>query len=381
MTDDTTMALSSTITLSDEQAMLMDTAVAFCRDKSPIARVRALLDSESGFDADVWDEMAALGWLGLAVDELHGGSGIGIAAAVPIVEAMGRHLLASPFLSTQQAVAAVAAGGSEAQCAQWLPRLAQGSIGTVAVSEDDGSWQLQACAARGVREGAGVRLSGTKTFVTDAAHAQLIVVSCRLDDAPALALLDADDLPAQRLQREQVVDETRRSYRLMLDGLELPATAMITGDAARAGLQALREVSLLLLSAEACGGMNGVLDLLVEYLNARHAFGNPIGAYQALKHPTVDILVGLERTRSHVWHAASLLAADEPAEVALRMAKASASDAFAFAGDRAIQFHGGFGFTWECDAQLYLRRALWCQYQFGDAPHHRRALAELLLPI
>ena len=61
------------------------------------------------------------------------------------------------------------------------------------------------------------------------------------------------------------------------------------------------------------------------------------------------------------------------------MAKADSSEAFAFAGDRAIQFHGAFGFTYECDAQLYLRRALWCQYQFGDALHHRKRLSEILL--
>ena len=61
------------------------------------------------------------------------------------------------------------------------------------------------------------------------------------------------------------------------------------------------------------------------------------------------------------------------------MAKVEAGDSFVFAGDRSVQFHGGFGFTFDCDAQLYLRRALWLQYAFGDATHHRRRLADLLL--
>ena len=87
----------------------------------------------------------------------------------------------------------------------------------------------------------------------------------------------------------------------------------------------------------------------------------------------------LERSRSHVHHAATLLADGEDAEIALRMAKAEAGDDFVHAGDRAVQFHGGFGFTFECDAQLYLRRALWLQNTFGDAAHHRRRLADLLL--
>jgi alkylation response protein AidB-like acyl-CoA dehydrogenase len=147
-----------------------------------------------------------------------------------------------------------------------------------------------------------------------------------------------------------------------------------------AALKVIRDSALLFASAEAAGGIAGVLEVIVEYLNTRSAFGRKIGSYQSLKHSCADILVGLERTRSHVYHAASLLAAGEDAEVALRMAKVEAGDSFVFAGDRAIQFHGGFGFTYDCDAQLYLRRALWLQYAFGDAAHHRRRLADLLLP-
>jgi alkylation response protein AidB-like acyl-CoA dehydrogenase len=124
-----------------------------------------------------------------------------------------------------------------------------------------------------------------------------------------------------------------------------------------------------------------VLDVVLDYLRTRTAFGRKIGSFQALKHTCVDILVGLERTRSHVYHAATLLAGNEDAEVALRMAKAEAGDSFVFAGDRAVQFHGGFGFTWDCDAQLFLRRALWLQFAYGDAAHHRRRLADILLPV
>ena len=121
-----------------------------------------------------------------------------------------------------------------------------------------------------------------------------------------------------------------------------------------------------------------VLEVIVDYLKSRIQFDRPIGSYQALKHPTVDVLVGLERARSHLYHAATVYGTPE-AEVALRMAKAASCEAFAFGGDRAVQFHGGFGFTYECDAQLYLRRALWCQTQYGDPLHQRKHLADLLL--
>jgi acyl-CoA dehydrogenase len=96
----------------------------------------------------------------------------------------------------------------------------------------------------------------------------------------------------------------------------------------------------------------------------------------------VDILTGLDAARSFVYHAATLIgdgSLDRDAEIACRMAKAQATEVLCFAGDRAVQFHGGMGFTYECDAQLYIRRAQWSQQQFGDALHHRKRLAVLLL--
>jgi alkylation response protein AidB-like acyl-CoA dehydrogenase len=109
---------------------------------------------------------------------------------------------------------------------------------------------------------------------------------------------------------------------------------------------------------------------------------NLIGSYLALKHPAVDILVSMDSARSLIYHEATIVSEttlDTDAEIACRMAKAQATDALLFAGDRAVQFHGGMGFTYECDAQLYIRRAQWSQQHFGDALHHRKRLAPLLL--
>lgn len=370
--------LSLAVDFSDEQAMLLDTATEFFRDKSPITYVREQLTTEIGFEQSLWREMVALGWLGLAVPESYGGSGLGLAEAVTIAEPMGRCLFNSPFQSCQMAVQALLAGGNEQQRGRWLPRLAEGSIASVAVIERAGDWSLLRPECNGIREGERIVLSGVKTFAVDARVAELIIVSIDFEGAPALVLLENAVLPEGALTREVVIDETRRSFRLDLDGIEVIDTDLILSHAALAALTAIRDTALLLITAEACGGTAGVLDIVVAYLNTRTQFGRKIGGYQALKHPTVDILIGLERARSHLYHAASVLGDTQHAEVALRMAKAHGSDAFAYAGDRAIQFHGAFGFTYECDAQLFLRRALWCQYQFGDALHHRKHLAGLL---
>ena len=371
--------LDTRMRCSDEQAMLLDAATTFCREQSPTSAVRTRMLTDTGYDAAVWREMVALGWLGVAVPERFGGSGLSLADTAVIAEPMGRHLLATPFAGTQTAIQALLAGGTEAHQAAWLPRLAQGAAATVALFEDDGRWDLGQAGCRAERVGGALRLHGDKVLVTDAAVAELVVVSVALDGAPALVLLDKTGAPDGALSRETVIDETRRSFRLRLDGIEIDAAAAITGAAAEAALRAIGDAALLLASAEAAGGIAGVLALTVDYLNTRSAFGRKIGSYQALKHACADILVGLERSRSHLYHAATLLADGADAEVALRMAKAESGDTFVFAGDRAVQFHGGFGFTWDCDAQLYLRRALWLQPWFGDAMYQRKWLADHLL--
>ena len=365
------------IEFSEEQAMLLETAENFCRDRAPIAVVRKGLSEIDTHDPQLWQEIAELGWLGISIPEAYGGLGLGLGEAVPIAEAMGRHLLSTPFLATTVAIQALISSASDAQREEWLPRLAGGAIATVALTEEDGNWNLNDVQATGTADGQYIALTGHKSMVLDAAAADLIVVSAKVDGATRLLLLERDQLPARAIVRQVAIDETRRCYDLRLDGAKVPTTALLP----HTDLGAIEQAALLLISAEISGGMVGVLSLIVEYLNTRKQFDRLIGSYQALKHPTVDILLAAEACRSHLSHAATAIAAGDEhnAEVAVRMLKAQGSEAFAYAGDRAVQFHGGFGFTYECDAQLYLRRALWCQYQFGDDRHHRQLLAPLLL--
>lgn len=219
--------LSTRIAFSDEQAMLLDSATAFCRERSPSAAVRQRLATDTGFDASLWQEIGSLGWAGIAVPERFGGSGLTLGHTAVIAEPMGRHLLATPFGSSQLAIQGLLAGGSAAQQAEWLPRLAAGTAASVALFEDDGDWDLGRIQARASVRGSTATLQGAKTLVVDGGVAELLLVSVARDGAPALAVLPTAGLPAGALQRETIVDETRRSHRLVLDGLQLPASALI----------------------------------------------------------------------------------------------------------------------------------------------------------
>lgn len=369
------------IAFSPEQAMLMEVATKFCRDKSPIDMVRDQIETEQGFESSVWNDMVDAGWLAISAPEQYGGVGGGVTDLVAIAEPMGRQLFATPFASTQIVIQALSAGGTDEQCDQWLGRLCDGAIAAVAFNEPGGAWEFDQPRSVATIAGDTVSLDGEKALVTDAAVADVFLVSVIADGRPALALVEKSAF--SKIERQVVVDETRRSYRVSLEGVETPLATMLSGDEADRAFAAIRTTALLLNAADSCGAAEGALQVALEYMKSRTQFGKLIGGYQGLKHPSVDVMCSIERARSHVYHAATL--ADDPdteaeqLEIAVRMANAAATDAAAFAGDRAVQFHGGVGFTYECDAQMYLRRALWNQYQYGDAMHHRRRLADLLL--
>jgi acyl-CoA dehydrogenase len=369
---------NTALAFSEEQAMILDTAREFCRDKSPISTVRAQLDSATGFDAATWDQMVALGWSGIALPEAYGGSGLGVSALVPVVESMGRAMLGTPLVSSALAGQLILRAGSNAQLESLLPPLAEGAAATLALLENsDWGNTSVSCAVDSDRV-----LSGTKKFVTDAGVATLFVVSVTHAGAPALAVVAAEQLGATAISPNVLIDETKRAASVDFTGVTVAPGNLITGDKVAGALHDTMLLGALLVAAEATGTANSCLDTVVEYLKTRKQFGKLIGSYQALKHPAVDILNGNDAARSFIYHAATLVS-DEPldrdAEVACRMAKAQATEALKYAGDRAVQFHGGMGFTYECDVQLYIRRAQWAQQQFGDAQHHRKRLAALLL--
>ena len=369
---------NTALSFSDEQAMLLDVARQFCRDRSPIAKVRAQLETATGYDQALWDEMVALGWAGIALPESCGGSGMGVATLVPVVEAMGRAMLGTPLISSALAAQLLLRAGNSEQAERLLPALAAGAPATLALLEN-GDWGSETVALELDQDGV---LHGAKKYVPDATVATVFVVCVKHRGETALAVVHAEQLGAGALQPNTLIDQTKRSANVDFSGVRVDASNIITGAQVTVALRDVRLLGALLVAAEATGSAAACLATIVDYLKTRKQFGKLIGSYQALKHPTVDILTATDSARSFIYHAATLvgdMALDRDAEIACRMAKAHACQALLYAGDRAVQFHGGMGFTYECDAQLYIRRAQWSQQQFGDAQHHRKRLATLLL--
>lgn len=363
------------IALTEEQGMLLDVARGFVADKAPIDAVRAQLETASGFDASVWQEMVELGWTGIALPESVGGSAMGVGSVVPVVESLGAGLLGTPLInSTLAGQLLLRAGGASVE--PWLQRITEGEIATVALL-DSGDWGATNTALDLTADGV---LNGRKLMVGDATVADIFVVVCQQDGQPALAVVERSALSDGAVKANTLIDLTKRSGNVDFSGVT--AVFSCCGDTVVSALRDFHLLGAMLVAAEAAGSAARCLDGIVDYLKTRKQFGKLIGSYQALKHPTVDIYCGMEDARSFVYHAATHVTDDSlslDAELACRMAKAQASDVMSYAGDRSVQFHGGIGFTWDCDSTLFIRRAQWTAQAFGDPAHHRKHLGRLLL--
>ena len=369
------------IGFTEEQIDMLGAAERLCREKSPIEKVRALMESEFGYDADVWAEIGALGWLGIAIPEEYGGVGLSLTEVVPVAEQMGRRMMHSPFVATTLAAQAIVMGGTEAQKAEILPQIAEGKAATLALSEANGDWDLSniETTATATADAKGYRLSGTKIFVGDLHAAQWIVASVKLKGETTLIIIPKGSIPAAAMRRETIIDETKRSYELDLEGVMIGEVDVIDVSKTQITLNHIHLAANLLSAAELTGGAQSCIDYTVEYLGTRKQFGKLIGAFQALKHPTVDAFVDYQKARSLLYTAAFNFAAQGEGEIAVRMAKSKAEETLSYAADRSIQFHGGFGFTYDCDAQLYRRCAIFLASQYGDSRYHKQKLADLLL--
>lgn len=368
--------LPASMGYGEEHDLLRWSARRWLDEKSNLSSVRRLVDDPVGFDPALVLEMAGLGWL--SVGDLEGE--IGPVHLAVLAEEMGRVLMPSPYLGSALVLAALSASASPAQRAGLEPSLSDGTkLGSLALEESRGGLDGGTLSTRAERDGDFVVLSGEKIHVGWGAHANLVIVSAR--EAGGGIALYAVPLPSPgvSVDAEAGVDSTRRTSRVSFHLARLPASCRLDGDA-RSALPQVTAIGALALAAEMTGAADAVLEMTRAYACQRVQFGRAIGSFQAVKHPLVDLMIGVELARSLVYGTAALFAEGnlDDALIAARMAKAHASEVFAGAVQRGVQLHGGFGFTWEADLHFFFKRMLATRASFGDAAHHKRKLAASL---
>jgi alkylation response protein AidB-like acyl-CoA dehydrogenase len=368
---------------TEEQQIFRAEVRKFLDANASLEEVRRLMESPEGYSPKLWEEMARLGWLGLLVPEALGGAELGWVDLTVLLEACGRTLLPSPLLASTLAVLPLKENGTPQQQERWLPGIADGSLlfSVVAVSLKNllGPEGIQVL---GDRESGDVVLRGEKLFVPDATVATNSVVSFRSGERPDGVSLAVIDRAANGLEVEDTptIDATKRFGRLRLDEVRVPDDRVLGGPhpAGWPAVERLLDHATAAVTAEAIGAAEGAHALIVQYAKDRVQFGSLIGRFQGVKHPLAEMYVDIESFKSLLYYAAWCLD-ESPAEAPLyvSMAKAYASDAFTRIGIDGVEFHGAVGYTWEYDAQLYLKRSKWVKSTFGGSDHHYDRVANL----
>jgi alkylation response protein AidB-like acyl-CoA dehydrogenase len=330
--------------LSDDQQALQGALRDFLSDALPAERAHMLMESETGRSPELWAQLAELGVVGLTVPEEHGGLGFGEVEITALLEEAGYALLSEPLAST---------------AAVGVPLLLD-----LGVAGDT----LAGVAAGDASLAVGLPSS---PFVADAHVATTLLLA---QDGELHAVAPA----SVSLTEQESVDRSRRLF--TVDWSPSPASELASGDAARSAIRAAEDRAVLACSAELLGVARRLIDEAVGYARDRRQFGQPIGAFQAVKHLLADALVQLEFARPVVYYAAASLAARLPDGTRdASMAKIFAANAGRAAARAALQVHGAVGYTWEHHLHLWLLHAEALERANGGAAEHRARLAERLL--
>ncbi|BBX00609.1 acyl-CoA dehydrogenase [Mycolicibacterium moriokaense] len=285
-----------------------------------------------------WPALVDAGWVGLEIPEQFGGAGATFAETAVICEEIGRAASATSYLGSAV--------------------LAVGTLNALQPS-DVRDQLLTDIASGGVRTA--VALDGTD-FVPDADGADQVLVVA--ENGVTVGTHTATPTP--------VVDETRRLAAVTPTGGE---TLLFDGDPSTA-IQGLRDRAAVAVACDSLGVSEAMLAATVGYAKVRHQFGRPIGSFQAVKHACADMLVSITVSRQLVTAAVQAIAENQDAKVAAAMAKSHACGAAVDIAGKAMQLHGGIGYTWESGIHVYLKRAALNRSLFGSPAAHRRELAK-----
>lgn len=366
--------------LTEEQTLLKDQAHAWVREEANVTVFRQMRDSStsSGFDDNTWNKMVELGWCGIIIPEIYGGTGLDYRTFGVVLEELGRGLTASPLFASSLVGASALLGGSEDQQREWLPRIASGqAIVTLAVDESPHHNPAN-ISLTATRAGDSYTLSGAKTFVLEGPSADAFVVAARTsgpdtsEEGISLFVVPGD---ANGLSRTRLTMADRRGYAdITFDKVVVGAEALLGAEGAGYPLlDYVLDRARAGLASEMLGTGAESFDRTLDYLKNREQFGQAIGSFQSLGHRAATHFMNMELARSCVEGA--LKAIDEGADDVAALASLAKCQVGDFVHDMSndmIQMHGGIGMTDEFDAGFFLKRARTAETIFGNQSFHRR---------
>jgi alkylation response protein AidB-like acyl-CoA dehydrogenase len=362
---------------TSEQEELRASVRSFLEKECPLQLVRAVVETGDR-PQKLWSSMVSLDWPALAIPEEHGGLGLTFVDTAVVVEELGRAVAPGPLLATvTQFAPVVREVGTAEQRRQFLPQVASGVVtGTVALADMPRGWGLGDVTTTAERAEGGWVLNGTKRgLLADAAVGEVAVIARVGDGAGAFLVPGAEArlAPVHSLDASRPLHSATFERVLVSDGRALgdPGTEATTVGIVRA----LQEATVA-LALETVGVSDALFQMVLAYVKDRYQFGVPIGSFQAVKHKMANMFLALERARSLCYYAVAAIAEDTPDRAtASSMAKAASDDCQRQVVRDSLQSFGGIGFTWEHDAQLFIKRAESDGALFGDSAWHSLQVA------
>jgi alkylation response protein AidB-like acyl-CoA dehydrogenase len=335
-----------TILLDEGQQAIATESRRIAEARADQARALALLEGDGSYEEGWWAMAGEQGWTALAVPEDHDGLGLGLVELGQVALGVGATLAGAPFLTGGFAVAdAIARHGDQTAKADWLGGLAGGAMrGAMAIGEGPDPLPLTPMVTL-----SGGHLSGTKTAVTGGLHADLALLLANEDGVPRLCIASLTGVERRRITS---FDNSRGPADLVFDGT--PATPLGCSDAVGAALDVLARCAIV-TAFEQVGGAEALMFRARDYAITRKAFGQPIGAFQSVKHRIAELYGLVEIARANALHAAANAEGPQLVRHAAA-ARLAATEAYDTAARDCIQIHGGIGVTWEAGLHLHMRR-------------------------
>lgn len=363
---------------TEEQNLIRESVASVCDDMGERANLYEAMEAGNGFNKIAWTTICQeLAMSGAAIPEALGGAGLGYVELASVMEKMGRVLLPTPFLtSIVMSATALALSGNEQAQNEMLPGILAGEkIASFAYLNVGG----QSSGSSGdVKVSADGKVSGTLGFVQYGDIADYLIVHAQSDSGAQCFLIVDTATSGVSVTRQTSMDLTRPVARVELKNAAIMYGDVLTNDPII--MERVFDIARICLGAEQLGAAEAVLELTREYAMERHQFGRAIGSFQAVKHRLADMMVLIEAAKSAVWYAAC--AADQTPEdlpMAAALSMVVSSRALTRNASHMIQLHGGMGFTWECLAHLYFKRAAMSEKLLSDSSDHRETLAAIAL--
>lgn len=374
------------LVLNEEQRLLQDTARDFFASHAPVAALRKLRDTHDpvGYDPQLWQQMAEMGWASIILPETYGGLDFGFLGLGVVLEESGRTLTASPlFASAVVGASALLLGGNETLKQSLLPDIAAGKLTLALALEESHHHNPTNISATAKIQGENFILNGSKCFVLDGHSADKLIVVARTGgterSSAGLTLLLVDRDASGVNCRRTVMADSRNTANIRFDDVVVPVENLLgTVNQGWAILEPVLDRGRVAIAAEMMGCALEAFDRTVAYLKEREQFGVRIGTFQALQHRAAHMQSEIELCRSVVLQALSTVD-DAPHQLPslASLAKARLNELVKLITNEAVQMHGGIGVTDELEIGFFLKRARVAMQIFGDAGFHKDRYATL----